>query len=86
MPSPPKLAGAALIAAGAIDGPEDVILDAERQSLLRHARRTNRAVRRARLLARLSIFAKIGGRPLGPRPRPRGPHRRVRRRAWAWCA
>ena len=43
----PKLSGAGLIGSGKIDGPEDVLLDADGQPLLRHARRTDHAVRGA---------------------------------------
>lgn len=59
-----KLAGAEVIAAGQVDGPEDVILDA--QGNLYCGVRDGRILRfSAPDFAQASVLAKIGGRPLG---------------------
>ena len=59
-----KLAGADIIAAGRVDGPEDVILDAAGN--LYCGNRDGRILRFAGPdFAQASVLAKIGGRPLG---------------------
>jgi ribose transport system permease protein len=61
---PPKLAGADVLASGMIDGPEDVILDADDN--LYCGTRDGRIVRLAAPgYAQAETFARIGGRPLG---------------------
>ncbi len=60
----PKLSAATLIGSGQIDGPEDVLLDAEDN--LYCGTRDGRIVRFAAPdHAEMTVFAKIGGRPLG---------------------
>ena len=60
----PKLIGAELLASGQIDGPEDVILDAEDN--LYCGTRDGRLIRVAAPdYTQVETFAKIGGRPLG---------------------
>ena len=60
----PKLAGAALIGAGKIDGPEDVLLDADDN--LYCGTRDGRIMRfTGPDHAEAGVLAKIGGRPLG---------------------
>ena len=60
----PKLAGAEVLAAGMIDGPEDVILDADDH--LYCGTRDGRLVRIAAPdYTQVETFAQIGGRPLG---------------------
>jgi ribose transport system permease protein len=60
----PKLSGAALIGTGEIDGPEDVILDANDN--LYCGTRDGRIIRFAAPdHAEMTVVAKIGGRPLG---------------------
>jgi ribose transport system permease protein len=61
---PPRLSGAEILAAGQVDGPEDVILDADGNLYC-----GNRDGRILRIAApdyqNVSVLAKIGGRPLG---------------------
>jgi len=60
----PKLAGAEVLASGMIDGPEDVILDADNH--LYCGTRDGRLVRIAAPdYTQVETFAQIGGRPLG---------------------
>ncbi|HLY00179.1 MAG TPA: SMP-30/gluconolactonase/LRE family protein [Roseiarcus sp.] len=60
----PKLAGAEILASGMIDGPEDVILDADDH--LYCGTRNGSLVRIAAPdYTQVEIFAQIGGRPLG---------------------
>ena len=62
--APPKLKGAQLIAVGKIDGPEDVLLDADDN--LYCGTREGRIMRIAGPDHKeVSVLAKIGGRPLG---------------------
>lgn len=59
----PKLAGAEILAAGKLDGPEDVILD--REGNLFCGTRDGRIVKLAPPYEDATVLAKIGGRPLG---------------------